>query len=58
MANEKPLKLDMPFEEALRRLAQTDPKELPENVRLRQPARPAGPDKKKAGRKDPDPPDG
>jgi hypothetical protein len=27
MPNEKPLKLDMSFEEALRRLAQTDPDE-------------------------------
>ena len=30
MVNEKPFKLDMPFEEALRRFAQTDEKELPE----------------------------
>lgn len=27
---EKPLHLDMPFDEALRRYAQTDPRELPE----------------------------
>ena len=36
MSNEKPFKLDMPFEEALRRLAQTDVKDLPEGARLAQ----------------------
>ena len=30
MVNEKPFKLDMPFEEALRRFVQTDEKEIPE----------------------------
>jgi hypothetical protein len=30
--NEKPLGLDMGFDEALRRFIQTDPKELAENV--------------------------
>jgi hypothetical protein len=35
MVNEKPLKLDMPFEEALRRIAQTDEKELPARVKLK-----------------------
>jgi hypothetical protein len=44
MVNEKPLKLDMPFEEALRRLAQTDEKELPERVKLK---------RKKAGGRSP-----
>lgn len=58
MANEKPFKLDMPFAEALRRLVQTDPRELPENVRLRKPERTSRPDKKKAGRRNPDPPEG
>lgn len=33
---EKPLGLDMPFDEALERLIGTDPDELPENVKLRQ----------------------
>lgn len=28
MPNEKPFKLDMPFEEALRRFVQTDPEEV------------------------------
>ena len=32
MPNEKPFKLDMPFEEALRRLAQTDPKEITDAI--------------------------
>jgi hypothetical protein len=35
MVNEKPFKLDMPFEEALRRFAQTDDKELPERSKLK-----------------------
>ena len=35
MVNEKPFKLDMPFKEALRRLAQTDEKELPERIKLK-----------------------
>ena len=33
---EKPLGLDMPFGEALERFIGTDPKELPDNVKLRQ----------------------
>lgn len=33
---EKPLGLDMPFGEALERFLGTDPKELPDNVKLRQ----------------------
>ena len=44
MVNEKPLKIDMPFEEALRRFAQTDEKELPERVTLK---------RKKAGGRSP-----
>lgn len=32
---EKPLHLDMPFDEALRRFGKTDPKEIPENKKLR-----------------------
>lgn len=32
---EKPLGLDMPFGEALERFIQTDPAELPDNVKLR-----------------------
>lgn len=36
MANEMPVKLDMSFEEALQRLAQTDAMELPEGARLAQ----------------------
>ena len=35
MVNEKPFKLDMSFEEALRRFAQTDEKELAERVKLK-----------------------
>jgi hypothetical protein len=35
MVNEKPFKLDMPFEEALRRFAQTEEKELPERGKLK-----------------------
>ena len=49
MANEKPVKLDMPFEEALRRLAQTDVTELPEGARLAQKQRQR--EKKRAERK-------
>lgn len=56
MANEKPFKLDMPFGEALKRLAQADPKEMPESVRLRKLERPRPERKKRAGRKEPDPP--
>jgi hypothetical protein len=33
---ERPLSLDMPFDEALERFIGTDPAELPENVKLRQ----------------------
>ena len=58
MPNEKPFKLDMPFAEALKRLAQADPKEMPENTRLRKAERPRPAPKKKAGRDKPDPPDG
>lgn len=49
MANEKPLKLDMPFAEALRRFAQVEGRDLPENVKLREPAK-APRVKKKADR--------
>jgi hypothetical protein len=55
MANEKPFKLDMPFEEALRRFGQTDAKELPAGTRLREKYEHR--EKKKAGRKkESDPP--
>lgn len=55
MPNEKPFKLDMPFEEALRRFGQADAKELPEGSRLREKQEQRA--KKKAGRKQsPDPP--
>jgi hypothetical protein len=44
---EKPLGLNMPFEEALERFIGTDPAELPDNVKLRQkegpPKRPLAP---------------
>lgn len=33
---EKPLALDMPFDEALERFVLTDPAELPDSVKLRQ----------------------
>ena len=57
MANEKPVKLDMSFEEALRRLAQTDVTDLPEGARLAQKQRQR--DKKRAERKrTPAPPKG
>jgi hypothetical protein len=55
MPNEKPFKLDMPFGEALRRLAQTDPKELPEGARLR--GKHEQREKERAGRDSPDPPE-
>jgi hypothetical protein len=42
MVNEKPFKLNMPFEEALRRIALTDEKELPERVKLKRRKRAAG----------------
>ena len=42
MVNEKPLKIDMPFEEALRRFAQTDEKELPERAKLKRRKKAAG----------------
>jgi hypothetical protein len=32
---QKPLHIDMPFDEALERFAQTDLEELPDNVKLR-----------------------
>jgi hypothetical protein len=51
MANEKPFKLDLPLEEALRRFTQADPKELPEGSRLREKHEQR--EKKKAGRKKP-----
>ncbi len=54
MVNEKPFKLDMPFEEALRRFVRTDAKDLPEGARLR--GKQEGRDKKKAGREPPGPP--
>ena len=38
---EKPLALDLPFPEALKRLIGTKPEELPDNVRLRQKKAPA-----------------
>lgn len=45
---EKPLGLDMPFDEALERFLGVDPEQLPEHVRLRQkrgpPKRPPGVD--------------
>lgn len=44
MANEKPFKLDIPFDEALKRFTHTDEKEIPENKKLR---------KKRAGRSPP-----
>lgn len=55
MPNEKPFKLDMPFEEALRRFSQTDVNELPEGVRLRKPRRKQIGEKQE-GRGKPDPP--
>ena len=33
---EKPLGLDMPFDEALERFIRVDPNELPDSVKLRQ----------------------
>lgn len=50
MVNEKPFKLDMPFDEALKRFAQTDEKEIPDNRKLK---------KKRADRSPPEkmPPD-
>ena len=41
----RPLHLDMPLDEALKRFAQTDPKELPDKVKLTR--------KKKGGMKPP-----
>lgn len=49
MANEKPFKLDMSFEEALKRLGRADPRELPENVKLRQSDKPRRTRKKATG---------
>lgn len=46
---ERPLGLDMPFAEALERFIGTDPKELPEGVKLK-PKRP--PPKREPGAKD------
>jgi hypothetical protein len=43
---EKPLHLDMPFDEALRRFAQTDPREIPENKKLRKAGRKKRPARK------------
>lgn len=42
MVNEKPFKLDMPFEEALERYVQADEKELPERKKLKRRKRTAG----------------
>jgi hypothetical protein len=42
MVNEKPVKLDMPFEEALRRYVRTDEKDLPERFKLKRQKRAAG----------------
>lgn len=50
---EKPLALDMPFDEALERFIGTDPDELPDNVKLRKkkgpPKRPPGSDAARSG---------
>ena len=49
---EKPLGLDMPFSEALKRFIGVDPSELPDSIKLRQkegpPKRPPGVAKKTA----------
>jgi hypothetical protein len=48
---EKPLYLEMPFEEALGRYAQTDPVEIPDNKKLRKQDRPPKPRKCDRSRK-------
>lgn len=50
---EKRLWLDMDFSEALERFAQTDPDELPENVKLRRSKKAAGTKKAPAGKSGP-----
>jgi hypothetical protein len=42
MVNEKPLKLDMPFEEALERFVRTDEREIPERRKLKHRKRTGG----------------
>jgi hypothetical protein len=58
---DKPLGLDMDFAEALERFIGTDPKELPENVLLRQkkgaPKRSPGIEKKAGPKPKPNEPD-
>ncbi|GEM_PF-1460030 len=58
---EKPLGLDMPFEEALERFIGVNPDELPDNVKLRQkkgpPKRSRGVDEKVKPKLEPSEPD-
>lgn len=58
---EKPLGLDMPFDEALARFIGSDPKELPDNVLLRKkrgpPKRPPDVDEKGEPKPEPNGPD-
>jgi hypothetical protein len=50
---EKRLWLDMDFSEAMERFVQTDPDELPENVKLRRSKKKAGAKKAPARKSDP-----
>ena len=43
MANPKPFKLDMPFDEALERFAKVDDKEIPERKKLKKKGAGRGP---------------
>ncbi|MBV7257943.1 hypothetical protein KCG44_14245 [Pacificimonas sp. WHA3] len=51
---DKPVKLDMPFDEALERFLQTDPDDLPDNVKLRTGKKKGPPKRPSSGKKPPD----
>jgi len=49
---QKPLRIDMDFEEALKRFGTTDPKELPDNIKLSQKRKAGGKKKPPAEKND------